>query len=65
MSSKDFMKNAYLIPKVKELSENYGYSEAEILQMFKDEMMTYSKPKKEMMQQRWPYVIKLHVMFRS
>ena len=49
MSSKDFMKNAYLIPKVKELSENYGYSEAEILKMIKDEMMTYSKPKKEMM----------------
>jgi len=49
MSSKDFMKNAYLIPKVKKLSENYGYSEAEILKMIKDEMMTYSKPKKEMM----------------
>jgi hypothetical protein len=49
MSTKDFMKNAYLLPKVKELSENFGMSRVEILKMIKAEMMKYVKPKKEKM----------------
>jgi len=48
-SDKNFMKNEYIIPTVKKISENYGYSEAEIVKMLKDQMMTYSKPKKEKM----------------
>ena len=44
-SDKNFMKNEYIIPTVKKISENYGYSEAEIVKMLKDQMMTYSKPK--------------------
>jgi hypothetical protein len=44
MSSKDFMKKAYLIPKVKEISKNYGFSEAEILK----KLIKIMKPKEMM-----------------
>ena len=48
MSTKQFMTEQYLMPKVKELVENFGISEIEALKMVRDEMMKLSKPGKAM-----------------
>ena len=44
MSSREFMAKEYLMPKVKELVENFGMSEQEALEMIRDEMMKFVKP---------------------
>jgi len=49
MKGYQFFRTQYLPKKIKEISENYGLTRLEILQMLKQEMMKYSKPKKEMM----------------
>ena len=48
MSTKQFMTEQYLMPKVKELVENFGISKIEALKMVRDEMMKLSKPGKAM-----------------
>ena len=48
MSTKQFMTEQYLMPKVKQLVENFGISEIEALKMVRDEMMKLSKPGKAM-----------------
>ena len=49
MKGYQFFRTQYLPKKIKEISENYGLTRLEILQMLKQEMMKCSKPKKEMM----------------
>jgi len=46
MSTKQFMTEQYLMPKVKQLVENFGISEIEALKMVRDEMMKFVKPAK-------------------
>ena len=46
MSTKQFMTEQYLMPKVKQLVENFGISEIEALKMVRDEMAKFVKPAK-------------------
>jgi hypothetical protein len=46
MSTKQFMTEQYLMPKVKQLVENFGISKIEALKMVRDEMMKFVKPAK-------------------
>jgi len=46
MSTKQFMTEQYLMPKVKQLVENFGISRLEALKMVRDEMAKFVKPAK-------------------